>query len=148
MSRRWRKPDSNRRYRVTRSRFEERLMSPPLDSPAYGKLGTNFEPKPRERRVPSAGPMVRIRFPPAGSHTRTHGQPVGLSRWNYPDCDPRDLFGTPLGASYAKSPCRSSSSLRVLRRQGAAQSLQKAREFEPLFSRQPGPGARAVGRVV
>ena len=31
-TRRWRKPDSNRRYRVTRSRFEERLMPPPLDS--------------------------------------------------------------------------------------------------------------------
>jgi hypothetical protein len=29
----WRKPDSNHRYRVTRPKFEERLMSPPLDDP-------------------------------------------------------------------------------------------------------------------
>ena len=30
---RWRKTDANRRYCVTRLRFEERLMPPPLDSP-------------------------------------------------------------------------------------------------------------------
>src|SRR5271168_2516443 len=32
VTRRWRKPDSNRRYRVTQARFREGLMSPPLDS--------------------------------------------------------------------------------------------------------------------
>jgi hypothetical protein len=34
---RWRKPDSNRRYRVTQARFREGLMSPQLDSPLTEK---------------------------------------------------------------------------------------------------------------
>jgi hypothetical protein len=33
-TRRWRKPDSNRRYRVTRPSFRKRLNSPLLDSPS------------------------------------------------------------------------------------------------------------------
>src|SRR6516164_7079510 len=45
-------------------------MSPPFDS-GQRKSRREREPKPRGRRVPSAGAMVRILFPPAQSRQRT-----------------------------------------------------------------------------
>src|SRR5215469_18013171 len=56
-----RKPDSNHWYRVTRSRFRERLMSPPLDFPLTEKSTLAR----RKRRAPPAGLGVRTHFPPA-----------------------------------------------------------------------------------
>src|SRR5215469_328280 len=57
-TRRWRKPDSNHWYRVTRSRFRERLMSPPLDFPLTEKSALAR----RKRRAPLAGLVVRIQM--------------------------------------------------------------------------------------
>jgi hypothetical protein len=67
---RWREPDSNHRFRVTRPRFQDRLMSPLPDSPPT-EIRREREPTPRGCRAPSAGPMVRIRLPPAKSRPRT-----------------------------------------------------------------------------
>jgi len=66
---RWREPDSNYRFSITRPRFQDRLMSPLPDSPPT-EIRSEREPTPRGCRAPSAGPMVRNLFPPAGSHLR------------------------------------------------------------------------------
>jgi hypothetical protein len=63
---RWREPDSNRRYRVTQPRFRGQPISPLLDHPLTEKSART---RTDSMTTPdaSAGPMVRIRFPPAGS---------------------------------------------------------------------------------
>jgi hypothetical protein len=68
----WRKPDSNRRYRVTRPRFRERLMSPPLDSPPTEKSARTrtettatpgaFRGTDGSNPVPSSGESTNHRF--------------------------------------------------------------------------------------
>jgi hypothetical protein len=63
---RWREPDSNHWFRVTRPTSQDRLTSPLPDSPPT-EIGREREPTPRGCRAPSAGPMVRIRLPPAGT---------------------------------------------------------------------------------
>jgi hypothetical protein len=60
---RWREVDSNHWYRVMRSRFRERPMSPPLDFPVTEKSALARQ----KRRAPLAVLMVRIHFPPAVS---------------------------------------------------------------------------------
>src|SRR5215469_13370068 len=65
----WRKPDSNHQYRVIRPRFQEGSCRLCL-IPPNGKVDER-ELVPRRRRAPSAGPMVRILFPPAESQVRT-----------------------------------------------------------------------------
>ena len=67
---RWRKPDSNHRSRMIR-RFRDRLMSPARNSGQRTYGGANATRGPRGRRAPSAGPMVRIRLPPAESRTNS-----------------------------------------------------------------------------
>jgi hypothetical protein len=71
---RWREQDSNHRFRVTRPRFQDRLMSPLPDSPPT-EIRPEREPTPRGRRAPSGGPMVRILFPPAESHAKSPREP-------------------------------------------------------------------------
>ena len=66
---RWREPDSNYRFSITRPRFQDRLMSPLPDSPPT-EIRSEREPTPRGCRAPSAGPMIRILFPPAASLLR------------------------------------------------------------------------------
>jgi len=61
---------SNRRYRVTPPRFREGSCRLCL-SPRRRKSWREREATPRRRRAPSAGPMVRILFPPAASRVRT-----------------------------------------------------------------------------
>jgi hypothetical protein len=60
---RWRKPDSNRRYRVRRPRFEERRMSPPLDFPSGTNENRNHEDAgclPRDRWFESCPLQRRV----------------------------------------------------------------------------------------
>jgi hypothetical protein len=58
---RWRKPDSNRRYRATPPTFRERLMSRLLDSPHGGKVGANENRNHEKRQRPGARGVVRRR---------------------------------------------------------------------------------------
>ena len=69
-TRRWREPDSNRRYRVTQPRFRGRPISPLLDHPLAEKSARTRTDSMTTQDA-SAGPMVRIRFPPAASRVRT-----------------------------------------------------------------------------
>jgi hypothetical protein len=64
-TRRWREPDSNHRFRVTRPRFRDRLTSL-LPDCRPTEARREREPTPRECRAPSAGPMVRILFRASG----------------------------------------------------------------------------------
>jgi hypothetical protein len=78
---RWREPDSNRRYRMAQPRFRGQPISPLLDHPLAEKSART---RTDSMTTPdaSAGPMVRIRFPPAKSHERTGGRsPRGNPRY-------------------------------------------------------------------
>ena len=74
---RWREMDSNYRFSITRPRFQDRLMSPLPDSPPT-EIRSEREPTPRGCLAPSAGPMVRILFPPAANRVRTTTSTFGV----------------------------------------------------------------------
>jgi hypothetical protein len=58
-------PHSISRSRVTRPRFQDRLMLPLPDFPRREIVGADVNRHRRGRRASSAGPRVRIRLPPS-----------------------------------------------------------------------------------
>jgi hypothetical protein len=88
-----------------------------------GKLYSNMAPMPTERMGPPPGASPPMRMTASWSGSKTVLPHTSLSHEDAPQS--RAPLGPPQTdtvrrRSYAKSPCRSSSSLRVLRRQGAA----------------------------
>jgi|SRR5580692_7904682 hypothetical protein len=92
---RWREQDSNHQFRVTRPRFRDRLTSLLPDCPPT-ETRREREPTPRGRRVPPAGPMVRILFPPARSQQRTLWLPgashAGGTQSSNPLCSSEEML--------------------------------------------------------
>ena len=94
-TRRWREPDSNHRFGVAQPRFQDRLTSLLADCPPT-EARREREPTPRGCRAPSAGPMVRILFPPEKSL-----QTFGSAAWERSRTPTRLLHRPPLQARSA-----------------------------------------------